>query len=520
DLEHGFERVMQLLSRELEVQRAALVLWDRGGEQMRTVASLGLTPAERQRGRYAPGEGVTGRVMQTGEPAVIEDITKDPSFLNRTQARRLDAEGGVVTASGRTERLGFVCVPVMDGESVVGVISADLQFSSVERLHGDARLLRILAGAISQAVRVHELIQVEKGRWQEEKARLTDDLRGKYQFDNIIGTSPAMLDVLSTIAQVAPSRATVLLQGETGCGKELIAKAIHYNSPRKDDALVRVNCGALSPQLLESELFGHVAGAFTGAVRDKIGRFEAAEAGTIFLDEVGTLDPPLQVKLLRVLQEREFERVGDHVTRRVDVRVIAGTNLDLEEESRKGTFREDLYYRLNVVTVHIPPLRTRRSDIPELIDHFLDRYNRENGKTLSKMSGDVLNTLMRYPWPGNVRELENCIERAVVLSTADELSEGLLPLQVRMYAQQTRGEGLGRSLDALYAQVGERAVEEFGDAEGEVYDRVIHGVERKLLQEALRLHRGVKTKTADFLGINRNTLNKKVRELGIEGGEG
>src|SRR5690606_38052718 len=199
-----------------------------------------------------------------------------------------------------------------------------------------------------------------------------------YAFDNTIGPTPRVLDVFATSGQVASSRATVLLLGEPGCGKELIAKAIHFNSPRRDKPLIRVNCGALSPQLLESELFGHVKGAFTGAVKEKVGRFEAADGGTLFLDEIGTLDPQLQVKLLRVLQEREFERVGDHRTIKVDVRVIAATNLDLEEEVRRKTFREDLYYRLNVVQIHLPPLRSRREDIPRLIDYFLDRYNREN----------------------------------------------------------------------------------------------------------------------------------------------
>src|SRR5690606_30190397 len=234
------------------------------------------------------------------------------------------------------------------------------------------------AGAFAQAIRLHQLVQREKDHWLAENQALRDNLLSKYKFDNIIGSSPTMLDVLATIAQVASSRATVLLLGETGCGKEMIAKAIHFNSPRRDKPLIKVNCGALSPQLLESELFGHVKGAFTGAMKDKVGRFEAADGGTLFLDEVGTLDMQLQVKLLRVLQEREFERVGDHRTVKVDVRVIAATNLDLEEEVRKGNFREDLYYRLNVVQIHLPPLRSRREDIPRLIDYFLDRYNREN----------------------------------------------------------------------------------------------------------------------------------------------
>ncbi|MEM1211880.1 MAG: sigma 54-interacting transcriptional regulator [Planctomycetota bacterium] len=522
ELQTLFGRVMSVLREELGVQRAALVLWDRASEQLRTVASVGLTPAEQERGRYALGEGVTGGVMQSGEPAVIADVSKHPEFLNRTKARKIASSGSGTAASAAvpalatTGPISFICVPVVDAEEVVGTISIDKPLKSQEQLEGDARLLRIIAGSISQTIRMHQLVQMEKDQWLEEKQRLTDNLRSKYQFENVIGSSPAMLDVLGMIAQVASSRATVLLLGETGCGKELIAKAVHYNSPRRDKPLIRVNCGALSPQLLESELFGHVKGAFTGAVRDKVGRFEAADGGTIFLDEVGTLDAQLQVKLLRVLQEREFERVGDHQSVKVDVRVIAATNLELEEEVRKGNFREDLYYRLNVVTVHLPPLRTRREDIPLLIDHFLDRYNRENNRQLSKLSRVVLNTLLRYPWPGNVRELENCIERAVVLSQGDEFTDELLPLQIRLFAQQTRGDAGDEDIDAICAKLAEHAIRQFAVYDGRVYELLINEVERHLLREALGHNGGVKIRTADFLGINRNTLNKKVKDLGVE----
>jgi Nif-specific regulatory protein len=282
--------------------------------------------------------------------------------------------------------------------------------------------------------------------------------------------------------------------------------------------LIRVNCGALSPQLLESELFGHVKGAFTGAIKDKIGRFEAADSGSIFLDEVGTLDPTLQVKLLRVLQEREFERVGDHHTVKVDVRVIAATNLDLEEEVRKGTFREDLYYRFNVVTINLPPLRNRREDIPRLIDHFLDRYNRENSRNLRKISRDVLNILLRYPWPGNVRELENAVERAVVLCTGEEFTEDLLPLQIRLSAQSVRSDSAGESIEVLAGKLAVHAMKQFQPQDGQpshICEAAVAALEQQLIQEALKQNDGVKTRTADFLGINRNTLNKKVKDLNI-----
>jgi len=512
ELGQVFQRAMSLLSSRLNVQRATLVLFDQATDQLRTVASVGLTSAEQERGRYELGEGVTGQVMETGVSAIIPDVAKHPDFLNRTQSREMEdaAEAGP---------LSFICVAVKDGDGYAGTISIDKPYVDEATLEAEARLLKIFAGLIAQTIRIHNLVRLEKNQWLAERAQLTDNLRGKYRFDNIIGSSPVMLDVLSTIGQVASSRATVLLLGETGCGKELIAKAIHYNSPRRDKPLIRVNCGALSPQLLESELFGHMKGAFTGAVKDKIGRFEAASGGTIFLDEVGTLDPQLQVKLLRVLQEREFERVGDHLTIKTDVRVIAATNLELEEEVRKGNFREDLYYRLNVVTIHLPALRSRREDIPRLIDHFLDRYNRENQRDLKKISRDVLNTLLRYPWPGNVRELENAVERAVVLSSTDEFSEELLPLQIRLFAQQIRGDTTDESIEAISTKLAEHAIKQFQIYDGEVYDMVINEVERRLIREALAYNSGVKIRTADFLGINRNTLNKKVKDLNIEAKE-
>jgi transcriptional regulator with PAS, ATPase and Fis domain len=300
----------------------------------------------------------------------------------------------------------------------------------------------------------------------------------------------------------------------------MIAKAIHYNSPRRDRPFVRVNCGALSGSLLESELFGHVKGSFTGAIRDKIGRFEAADGGTIFLDEIATMEPHLQVKLLRVLQEREFERVGDTHTLKIDVRVIAATNVDLQQQVASGVFREDLFYRLNVVSIYLPPLRNRREDIPRLIDHFLDKYNALNGRKVHRISRDVLSVLLRYAWPGNVRELENAVERAVVLSRDEDFTEELLPLGVRLFATQRRTSVSSESLRDLAGRVAEQALADYEMREGEIYQLTMDGIEQALIERALAHCGGVKTRTADYLGINRNTLNKKVKELGIVAREG
>jgi len=391
----------------------------------------------------------------------------------------------------------------------------DKPFVSEEDLQSDQKMLEIVCAFLGQAIQVNRMVMRQKEELLEENAQLRAQVRDRFKFENIIGDSPAMHEVFAVVGQVANSRATVLLLGETGTGKEMIAKAIHYNSPRKDKPFVRVNCGALTGTLLESELFGHVKGSFTGAIRDKLGRFEAADAGTIFLDEIGTLEPQLQVKLLRVLQEREFERVGDTQTVKVDVRVIAATNVDLQEEVARNMFREDLFYRLNVVSVYLPPLRNRREDVPRLIDHFLDKYNAVNNRRLRRISRDMLNILLRYPWPGNVRELENAVERAVVLSTGEDFTEELLPLPVRMFAAQRRQSQPSESIEALSRRLAEQSIAEYELREGQIYDLVIHQLERSLIERAMEKCEGVKTKAADFLGINRNTLNKKVKDLGL-----
>jgi Nif-specific regulatory protein len=447
-------------------------------------------------------------VVAGGESIVVPDISRDHRFLNRTGARPAGGASGLQTA--------FICVPIRTEGRTVGALSVDKTFADDHNLRSDQRLLEIIASFIAQALKINEIVAQEREEWQEERRSLSANLRSKYKFDNIIGSAQAMLEVFDTIAQVASSRATCLLLGETGTGKELIAKAIHYNSNRADKPFIRVNCGALTGTLLESELFGHVKGSFTGAIKDKMGRFEAANGGTLFLDEIGTIDTGLQVKLLRVLQEREFERVGDNRTMKVDVRIIAATNLDLQEEVAKGRFREDLFYRLNVVTIFLPPLRNRREDIPRLIDFFLDKFNAENGKTLRKISKEMLNVLVRYPWPGNVRELENAMERATVLSRADTLTEDLLPTAIRAFAQQGRATMASEGIDALSRRLAEQSINEFELRDGQIYDMVIRQVEKALIEKALVRCNGVKIKAADFLGINRNTLNKKFKELGLE----
>ena len=506
ELKDIFSRIMRVISEKLRMHRGTLVLLDESTGRLRTEAAVGMSSEDMERNRFALGEGITGAVVATGRPRVIADMRSDPDFLNKTH--RLDMLGN--------EKVSFFCIPIRIENRVAGALAVDKVYTSDVQLEGDRRFLEVITAFLSQAIQINRMVMRQKEELLEENAQLRSQVRDRFRFENIIGDSPAMHDVFSVVGQVANSRATVLLLGETGTGKEMIAKAIHYNSPRKDKPFIRVNCGALTGTLLESELFGHVKGSFTGAIKDKIGRFEAADGGTIFLDEIGTMEPVLQVKLLRVLQEREFERVGDTSVVKIDVRVIAATNVDLQEEVAKNQFREDLFYRLNVVSIYLPPLRNRREDIPRLIDYFLDKYNAINSRLLRKINREMLNVLMRYPWPGNVRELENAIERSVVLANGEEFTEELLPLSVRMFAQQRRSSPTSESIESLTRRLSDQAIQEYEMREGEIYQLVIDQIEYALIDRALDRCGNVKTKAADFLGINRNTLNKKVKDLGIE----
>lgn len=337
----------------------------------------------------------------------------------------------------------------------------------------------------------------------------------------IIGGSPAMDAVYRLTRKVARTNASVLILGETGSGKELIATSIHRLSNRSQGPFVRVNCGALSESLLESELFGHVRGAFTGAVNNRTGRFEAAHTGTIFLDEINSTSLLLQVKLLRVLQEREFERVGDTNTIRVDTRVIAASNRNLRDEVESERFREDLYWRLNVVPIVIPPLRQRREDIPALVAHFLSVYSEANNKHVVHIQPEAIEALQDYDWPGNVRELQNYAERAVAMADGDELTLELLPDAVlgRPERRSSRTKGSGGDYDSLVFDVVHTGITTSPADETKLYERVVNRVERELIVQVMQACGGVQTKAATKLGINRNTLRNKLQEYNLEAKE-
>lgn len=474
--------VLDIMENEMGLSRGTLTMRRPDTDIFEIEASRGLSEAEMKRGQYQLGEGITGRVAQTGEPALIGDITKDPNFLDRTRSRR-------------QQRVAFLCVPIIHQHEVIGTMSIDRPTASKEELHRDLKFLQLVADILAEGVSgIREQIK-EHENLMAENRRLKQRLDDLYHPHNIVGNCSSMRQVYEQIAQVAGSPATVLIRGESGTGKELVAHAIHYSSRRKNNPFVCVNCAALPENLIESELFGHEKGAFTGAMSQRIGRFELANGGTLFLDEIGDISPPVQVRLLRVLQERTFERVGGTQPIKVNVRIIAATSQNLEESIRGGGFREDLYYRLNVFPIHIPPLRDRRSDIMLLADHFVTRYNREYGKSIKRISSAAINMMMAYHWPGNVRELENCIERAVLTSTDSVIHAYNLPPSLQTSDQTntslvpTENASLGELLDAY---------------------------EREIIIDTLKKHRGNAAATARQLGATPRVINYAIKRLGID----
>src|SRR3989304_3668366 len=335
----------------------------------------GYTAEQRERGRYVWGEGIVGKTMKTGSPIALPDVRKEPSFLDKTRSHGATAGEGPIS---------YLCVPIKIGAETLGVLTAErIGRTGTQGLESDARTLAVVGCLIGQAAKLHKAIGRLQDEFRRQRPEFDKTIRKTYRIENIVGQSKRMQEVFAAVTSVAASRATVLLRGESGTGKEMIARAIHQGGARADQPFVAVNCAALPETLLESELFGHKRGAFTGAVEERKGRFEEAAGGTIFLDEVGDIPLSTQVKLLRVLQERKFERLGENRPVPVDVRIIAATNADLEKMVAGGTFREDLYYRLNVIPVFLPPLRARSGDILPPTEHFLDGFNREHGKSVA-----------------------------------------------------------------------------------------------------------------------------------------
>ena len=478
-LRSGLRRVLEILARQYGMMRSAVTLLAPDGVQLSTDATYGFS-ADGPRARYRIGEGITGQVVESCKPVVIPQVSKEPSFLNRAGRRDLDKQ-----------EISYICVPVVLNRKAAGALAVDLPFRPDRDYEYSTRLLRLVCSMIAQAVKVERMADAERQKLIEENIHLREELRERYDFSHIIGNSSPMRRVYEQIAQVARTNTTVLIRGESGTGKELIAHAIHYNSPRSTKPFVKVSCAALPDSLIESELFGYEKGAFTGAVTRKKGRFELAEGGTLFLDEIGDVHQSTQVKLLRVLQEREIDRLGGTEPVKVDVRMIAATNKDLEKAIAAGTFREDLHYRLNVFTIFVPPLRERKSDILLLADHFLEKYAIEHHKDVKRISTPAIDMLMAYHWPGNVRELQNIVERAVLVCDSGVIHGHHLPPTLQ--TAEASGTGMHVTLE-----------------------EAVGAYEKDLIQDALKMSRGNRSKAAKLLGSTERIISYKVRKYHID----
>jgi len=481
NLKAALARVLEILEEHHRTLSGGIMLLDEGTGELAIEAASGIDSQTARRSRYKVGEGITGRVVQSGKPVVVPQVSREPLFLNRT---------GVLKKSGRDEAT-FICVPIAADTRTVGALGVTLPYEPEVGYDREAKFFGIVASMVGQAVRVHRLIEAERQGLLQENRQLRQELRERYDFRNIVGNSRPMQNVYEQVAQVASTATTVLIRGESGTGKEMIAHAIHYSSPRADKPFVKVSCGALPESLIESELFGHEAGAFTDARAQKKGRFELANGGTLFLDEVGEVSLSTQVKLLRVLQEREFERLGGVQPIKVNVRLITATNKDLEAAVKQGAFREDLYYRLNVFSIFLPPLRERRPDILLLADHFVEKYAAAHGKDVRRIATTAIDMMMSYHWPGNVRELENCIERAVLVCDGGVIHGHHLPPTLQ-------------------------TAEVSGTLPRVALESAVDGFEKDLIVDALKTARGNRAKAARLLDTTERIIGYKVRKYEID----
>jgi len=481
NLKSALTRVVELLKERHGLLNTSVVLLDPETGQLAIEVAAGLSWQATGRVRYRVGEGITGRVVETGKPVVVPRASHEPLFLDRT---------GVLKGAGKGE-ISYICVPITVDDASVGALGVTLPYDKDGRFEREVKFFGIAASMIGHAIRVQRLLEAERKGLVQENRQLRQELKERYDFRNIVGNSRPMQAVYEQVAQVARTNTTVLIRGESGTGKEMIAHAVHYGSPRAAKPFVKVSCGALPESLIESELFGYEPGAFTDARAMKKGRFELANGGTLFLDEVGELSLPTQVKLLRALQEREIDRLGGVQPIKVNVRLIAATNKDLERAVREGSFREDLYYRLNVFSVYMPPLRERRPDILLLADHFVQKYGADNGKDVRRIATTAIDMMMSYHWPGNVRELENCIERAVLVCEGGVIHAHHLPPTL----QTAEVSGTLPRLDLTTA---------------------VDGYEKDLILDALKTSRGNRAKAARLLGTTERIVAYKVKKYEID----
>ncbi len=502
ELHKTLRQVLNVIAAHLNMQRG-MICTRETSDQLSIIASIGFSKDEIQRGRFMVGEGVTGKIFQTGMPAVVPDVANEPLFLNRTGAHKL----------AEKQAISFLGVPIKVGRECIGVLSFQREKSEQWRgFEDDLQLLTMVANLIGQSIHLNQMVANDREQLIQEKSRLQKELAGKYSLDNVIGQSKRMQEVFADVHMAAPGKSTILLRGESGTGKEVIARSIHFLSSRKDKPFIKVNCAALTETLLESELFGHEKGAFTGALQERKGRFEQANGGTLFLDEIGDVSPAFQVKLLRVLQEREFERVGGNKTIKVDVRLICATNRNLEDAVSKGEFRADLYFRINVISISLPPLRERRDDIPLLVENILARFNRENAAKIG-ITPEAMRVLINCHWPGNVRELENCVERFATMSRSNVIREVDVPCQTNhclsssLWKYQPKGEVI--PIAPVAAEPEKDTVAE------DVIDVAESLSEREQLVGAMEKSGWVQAKAARLLNLTPRQMGYALRKYNI-----
>lgn len=475
----SLEKCLAILKKELDLDNC--VIYRLNDELLNIFASVNFNKHQKIISEYRLGEGATGLAAKVKEPVVIENVHNDILFLNKSGNRN-------------TDTISYIAVPMIVENEVVGVMAVNLIRITKIGFDELIRILSIMSSLFAQAINSHFIVEMEKEKLKDLKQYYKMEWDSKvHNFGDIIGESRKMKDVFRVIERIAPSDVTVLVRGETGTGKELVAAAIHKRSRRADEPFVKLNCAAITDSLLESELFGHEKGAFTDAKETRKGRFELADKGTLFLDEIGDISASAQVKLLRVLQEREFERVGGSKTIKVNVRLVAATNRDLEKMVKNGDFREDLYYRLNVIPIDLPPLRKRGDDIKLLVNFFLERAIKNHKKTV-KITDEAMDKLMGYPWPGNVREMENTLERIVLMGDEAGISAADMIL-------------------LLPALKNEKITEEFNAISMD--NKTLEELEKEAVLNALRQSDDNQSKAADILGITVRQIGYKVKKYGI-----
>ncbi len=478
DINGDLELVLANLCKFLDAQYSMIAIVNRNFSKLSVEVAFGLTAAEKNRGVYKIGEGVIGEVVNSKRVMIIPDISKESKFLNKTG---VSGKNSLTTA--------FICVPIVVEEEIAATLSIHKQHRGLVDFTSEAKFMNIVGLLIANSVadRQKQMEEIEQLREENRRLKAAQSVKP----DNIVGNSSLMNDLYLMMEKVAPTNTTVMIRGESGVGKELIAEAIHKASSRANAPFVKVNCAALPENLIESELFGHEKGSFTGASAQHVGRFEQANGGTIFLDEIGEVPISLQVKLLRVLQQRQFERVGGTKTIDINVRILTATNRNLEAMIKEGTFREDFYYRINVFPIYVPALRERRADIPILVDHFINKLNRINGTDVKRISSGAIDLLMMYSWPGNIRELENVIERSMILSTDQVIRSYNLP--------PTLQTGVSS-----------------GTVSNGTLNAVIEKVEKQMILDTLISTRGNITKAAQSLGVTERILGLRVQKYQLE----